>query len=215
MSRCSPLGAFCGGLVAGFVGALAQSVFFASTKKLAPGPSAAAFEPAEPEQAFEMPTQTLARRVKEQLARRAPLEHREAAGQVVHLAFGSAWGGAYGLVAGTLPGAATLRGGLGFGLLVWLVSDDVLLPAFRLSAWPQHYPVKNHLYAVAAHAVYGAALAGTFTALRRASTPALVALGSLYLTRRVPRLVRPTARRVAARGLRIALPVREVALALR
>jgi uncharacterized membrane protein YagU involved in acid resistance len=215
MSRCSPLGAFCGGLAAGFVGALAQSLFFAATKKLAPEPSTPVFEPAEPEQAFEMPTQTVARRLQEQLVRRGPLQHKAAAGQVVHLAFGSAWGGAYGLLAGTLPGAGTLKGGLTFGLLVWLVSDDILLPAFRLSAWPQHYPVKNHVYAIAAHAVYGAALAGVFAALRRASTPALAALGSVYYARRVPRLLRPAAQRVLDRGIRIALPVREVALALR
>jgi hypothetical protein len=215
MSRSSPLGAFCAGLAAGFVGALAQSLFLASTRKLAPEPSTAAFEPAEPEQAFELPTQTVARRVREQLVRRGPLEHKAAAGQLVHLAFGSAWGGAYGLVAGTLPRAGTLKGGLTFGLLVWLVSDDILLPAFRLSAWPHHYPVKNHIYAIAAHAVYGAAVAGVFAGLGRASTPALAALGARYYARRVPALLRPVARRVLDRGIRIALPVREVALALR
>lgn len=215
MSRSSPLGAFCGGLAAGLAGALAQSLFFAATRKLAPEPSAAAFEPAEPEQAFEMPTQTIARRVQEQLVRRGPLEHKAAAGQIVHFAFGSAWGGAYGLVAGTLPGAGTLKGGLCFGLIVWLVSDDILLPAFRLSAWPQHYPVKNHVYAVAAHAVYGAALAGAFALARSASTPMLAALGARYHARRVPRLLRPLARRVLDRGIRIALPVHEAALALR
>jgi hypothetical protein len=213
MSRWSPLGAFCGGLAAGLVGSLAQSLFFASTKRLAPKPPAGVFEPAEPEQAGEAPTQTVARRVAEQLVRRGPLEHPQAAGQLVHLAFGSAWGGAYGLVAATLPSTGTLRGGVGFGLLVWLVSDDILLPAFRLSAWPHHYPVKSHLYAIAAHAVYGAAVAGTFAALRHASTPALAAIGSRWVTRRVPRLLRPTARRVVDRGIRIALPVREVALA--
>jgi uncharacterized membrane protein YagU involved in acid resistance len=213
MSRWSPMGAFCGGLAAGFVGALAQNLFFAATKRLAPAPSAPGFEPAEPEQAFEMPTQTLARRVTEQLVRRGPLEHKALAGQIVHLAFGSAWGGAYGLAVGTLPRAGSLRGGLQFGLLVWLVSDDILLPAFRLSAWPHHYPVKTHLYALAAHAVYGAAVAGAFAAIHSASTPALAALGSRWVTRRVPRLLRPTARRVVARGIRVALPIRDAALA--
>lgn len=215
MSLRSPLGAFCGGLVAGFVGSLAQNLFFAATRKLAPeaGPIAA-FEPAEPRQLAELPTQTVARRVKEQLVQRGPLKHEGAAGQLVHLAFGSAWGGAYGLAVGTLPSAGGVKGGLAFGMAVWLASDNVLLPAFRLSAWPHHYPVKTHLYAMAAHAVYGAAVAATFAAIGRASTPALATLGSLYLTRRVPSLLRPTARRIAQRGIRIALPVRDVALAL-
>ena len=35
-------------------------------------------------------------------------------------------------------------------------------------------------------------------------------LGALWLTRRVPRLLRPTARRLAYRGIRVALPVRNV-----
>ena len=111
-------------------------------------------------------------------------------------------------------GNASLRGGLTFGAAVWLLSDDILLPAFRLAAWPHHYPVKNHLYAIAAHAVYGAAVAATFEGLRRASLPATAALGGYWLTRRAPRLLRPRARRIATRGLRIALPVREAVLAL-
>src|SRR5690606_19758470 len=122
----------------------------------------------------------------------------EAAAQLVHLAFGSAWGGVYGLVAGSAPRIDTVKGGLAFGMVVWMKSDNVLLPLFRLSAWPQHYPVKTHLYAIAAHAVYGAAVAATFDAFERASTPATAELGSLWLTRRVPRLLRPTARRAVA-----------------
>lgn len=214
MSRSSPLAAFCGGIVAGFVGSVAQSLFFAATKKITPAPAPDAFEPVEPEQRDEMPTQTIARRAKEQLLQRGPLQHKDAAGQLVHLAFGSAWGGVYGLVAGSMPRLSNLKGGLGFGMLVWMKSDNVILPLFRLSAWPQHYPVKMHLYAIAAHAVYGAAVAATFDALERAATPATAKLGSLWLTRRVPRLLRPTARRAVDRSLRVALPAREAWAAL-
>jgi uncharacterized membrane protein YagU involved in acid resistance len=214
MSRWSPLGAFCGGLVAGLAGALAQSAYFTWTRELAPRPAGDVFDPVEPEQRHEQPTQTVARRFKEHMVHAGPLAKPERAAQVVHLAFGSAWGGVYGLVAGTLPAATGLRGGLAFGAAVWLLSDDVLLPAFKLAAWPQHYPVKNHVYALAAHAVYGAAVAGTFEGLRRASLPATAALGAIWLTRRVPRFIRPRARRLATRGLRVALPVREAVLAL-
>lgn len=214
MSLRSPLGALCAGLVAGFAGALAQNLFFAATRKVAPAPSPDAFAPVEPEQRDEMPTQTVARRLTEQLARRGPLEHPEVAGQAVHFAFGSAWGALYGLAAGTLPRLGTLKGGLAFGMAVCLVSDDVLLPAFRLSAWPHHYPVKTHVYAMAAHAVYGAIVASTFAALGRAATPAAASLGSLWLARRVPRFARPTARRALNRSIRIALPVRDAWLAL-
>jgi hypothetical protein len=214
MSRRSPLGAFCAGLAAGFAGALAQNLFFAATRRVAPAASPDAFNPVEPEQRNEMPTHTVARRVTEQLARRGPLEHPQAAAQAVHLGFGSAWGALYGLAAGSLPRLGTLKGGLGFGMAVWLVSDDVLLPAFRLSAWPHQYPVKTHAYAIAAHAVYGAIVASTFAALGRAATPATAAIGSRWLTRRVPRLLRPTARRALNRSIRVALPVRDAWLAL-
>ena len=214
MSLRSPLGAFCAGLAAGFAGALAQNLFFAGTKRLAPAPAPDVFAPVEPEQKNEMPTQTVARRMTEQLARRGPLEHPAGAAQAVHLAFGSAWGSVFGLVAGSLPRVDTLKGGLAFGGVVWMLSDNLLLPAFRLSAWPHHYPVKTHLYAVAAHAVYGAVVASTFAALGRAATPAAAAVGSFWLTRRVPRLVRPTARRALDRTLRVALPVRDAWLAL-
>lgn len=214
MSRGSPLGVFCGGLVAGFLGAVAQNLFFASTKKLAPSAAAHAFAPPEPEQTSETATQTVARRLTEHLAHRGPLEHGKQAGQLVHLAFGSGWGVAYGLAAASLARPRVLKSGLIFGMTVWLISDNVLLPAFRLSAWPHHYPVKTHLYAVAAHAVYGLTLASAYAALERSARPATVALGALWLTRRVPKLVRPTARRWAQRGLRTALPVRNAWLAL-
>jgi hypothetical protein len=107
-----------------------------------------------------------------------------------------------------------LASGLAFGTLVWLASDDILLPAFRLSAWPQHYPVKTHLYALAAHAVYGLTVATAHAAFEQSSPAMQAALGSLWITRRVPKLLRPTARRWARRGLRTALPVRDAWLAI-
>jgi hypothetical protein len=57
---------------------------------------------------------------------------------------------------------STLPGGLAFGTLVWMVSDHLIVPGFRLAGWPQRYPMKNHAYALAAHLVYGAAVAATF-----------------------------------------------------
>jgi Protein of unknown function (DUF1440) len=214
MKRWSPLGALCAGLAAGLVGALAQDVFFGLTRRWAPTPIPGVFVPKEPERAQETATETVARRLVEDRLERGPVGNGQRAGQLVHYAFGSAWGGAYGLVAGTLPRAQTLRGSLAFGLAVWACSHDVLLPWFRLAAWPHHYPVKTHLYAIAAHAAYGTAVLGTFSGLQRLRTPATVLLGSLWLTRNLPRAVRPWARNVAARGLRVALPVRRVALAL-
>lgn len=211
MKRMSPLGALTQGLVAGLFGALAQEVFFALTKRVAPEPATEVFEPPEAAQYQETTTQTIARRVVEALAQRGPLQHEAAAGELVHYAFGGAWGGAYGIAAGTLPSLVSLRAGALFGLGVWAVSDNVILPLFRLSAWPQDYPVKTHAYAICAHAVYGAATAASFAALSRYRPAIMATLGAALLARRLPKPVRPAARRLAARGLRASLRARAAA----
>lgn len=211
MIRLSPLAAICGGFAAGLVGCLAQDAFFALTKRLTPAGTTDAFRPPEPQQADEAPTQTIARRVVEGLLQRGPLVHPKRAGRVVHYAFGATWGGVYGIMTATAPSLLTLKGGVAFGLLVWAASDDVLLPWFKLAAWPHHYPVKNHLYAVGAHAVFGAAVSASFVALLRNAAPATAFLGSLYVTRRVPKLLRRPARKLARGGLDLLLPVQRVA----
>jgi hypothetical protein len=61
---------------------------------------------------------------------------------------------------------------------------------------------------------YAAATSACFAGLVRSSTPATALLGSLYLTRNVPKLLRPPARKLAERGLRVAIPVRRVVSAL-
>jgi uncharacterized membrane protein YagU involved in acid resistance len=214
MTRLSPLAAVCGGFAAGLVGCLAQDVFFALTRRLSPSATTDAFHPPEPQQLDEAPTQTIARRVVEGLVQRGPVVRKERAGRVVHYAFGTTWGGAYGVMAGSLPSLSTLKGGVAFGLLVWAVSDDVLLPWFKVAAWPHHYPVKNHLYAIAAHAVFGAAVSASFVGLTRHAAPAAALLGSIYLTRRVPRVLRAPMRNLARGGLNLLFPIRRVARAL-
>jgi uncharacterized membrane protein YagU involved in acid resistance len=167
MKRLSPLGALGCGLVAGVAGSLATELFFAITSKIAPAPPEDAFQPPEPEQRQETATQTVARRTVEGLLRRGPVEHKERAGRIVHYAFGAAWGGLYGLLATRSRRLEEPLGALGFGLAVWMASDNLILPVFRLAAWPHAYPVKSHAYAIAAHVVYGAAVWGAFEALQR------------------------------------------------
>jgi hypothetical protein len=165
--RMTPLGALLRGLVAGVVGSAAQSLFFAATKTITPSASTPAFDPPEPEQRHETSTETIARRFVEGLMQRElPSDAKPKAGQLVHYAFGAGWGGLYGLAAASAPVLATPPGAAAFGLGVWAASDNVLLPAFELAAWPQHYPAKNHAYAIAAHLVYGAATWLAFEAMR-------------------------------------------------
>jgi hypothetical protein len=196
--------------VAGVAASFTQELYFKLTKKMAPAAAADDFAPVEPEQRGERPTQTVARRTVEHLAQREPLHDKERAGELVHYAFGAMWGGAYGLVAGTFPRARTVLGGAAFGTLVWAVSDGVILPAFRLSAWPLAYPPRVHAYAVGAHIVYGTTLAASFAALENGVPPLAFLAASRWLTRHWPRLVRPTARRVTQRALHLAARARAV-----
>jgi hypothetical protein len=163
----NPMGALLRGMFAGALGSLTQGLFFMATQKLAPKPPPQAFRAPEPQQRGESETQVVARRFIEGLMRRGPLEHKAAAGQLVHYGFGSAWGALYGLAAPSLRPLETLPGGLAFGSLVWLISDGLIVPGFRLAGWPQRYPAKNHAYAIAAHLVYGATVFAAYALANR------------------------------------------------
>jgi hypothetical protein len=191
-SSISPLRALGAGLVAGALGSLAQNLFFAATKSVAPKPPKDAFTPPEPEQADETATQTVARRAVRDLAQR-PIDHekKQLGGELVHYGFGAGWGALYGL---TLGPSRRLRGPLGvlaFSTLVWGISDNLILPAFKLAGPPTAYPARSHAYAIVAHVVYGTAVALAFDLLRPASAKTLLGLGTvLWSTRGLPRLLR-------------------------
>lgn len=81
-------------------------------------------------------------------------DEKGTAGQVVHYAFGTGMGAAYGALAGATPLAAAGRGLL-FGTALWFGADEVAVPALGLSKPPLSYPPSTHLNALAAHLVYG------------------------------------------------------------
>jgi hypothetical protein len=195
----TPIGALVRGLAAGALGAGAQSLFFLATRKWAPRPSELApnFGKPEPEAAAESTIETMARRTTDGLMQRGPIDERtkKAAGTLVHYAFGAGWGGLYGLVR-----ESTRVSAVGFGAFVWMASDHLLLPAFRLAAWPNRYSLKEHHYALQAHFVYGLATAGSYALLRDVgplplgTIPAMVGLQALAWLQRTPpaRLLRKT-----------------------
>jgi uncharacterized membrane protein YagU involved in acid resistance len=154
-------------LAAGAIGSLVQNWFFSATAKIAPATPKEVFHPPESEQESEWATQTVARRTIEGLLKRGPIKDKQLAGQIVHYGFGAGWGGIYGLLAASSPAIKRLTGALGFGMSVWMISDNLLLPAFKLSAWPQAYPAKSHAYAIAAHLAFGLVVWSAFMALYR------------------------------------------------
>jgi len=76
-------------------------------------------------------------------------------------------GGLYGMIAGRRPKA---RAGLGscFGAALWLISDEIAVPAFGLSKKPTEYPLSTHKEVLAAHIVYGVATDSLGRGVRKA-----------------------------------------------
>ena len=78
-------------------------------------------------------------------------------GSAVHYAFSGALGVCYALVAARAP---TVRAGHGalYGLAVWIVADETIMPALSLSRGPRQLPAGVHAYALTGHLVYGLTL---------------------------------------------------------
>ena len=81
-------------------------------------------------------------------------EEKEAAGPAVHYAMGAVSGLFYGAAAEIAP-ISTVGAGLPFGTAVWLIADDVVVPALGLSKPPTEYPLSTHAYALSSHLIYG------------------------------------------------------------
>ena len=96
-----------------------------------------------------------------------PEERRDVAGKAVHYAFGTLVGGVYGAVAEMSPDVIARLGGVPFGMAVWLLADEIALPALKLAEGPKQVPVKQHATALASHFVYGATTDGVRRLLRR------------------------------------------------
>lgn len=89
-------------------------------------------------------------------------QEKDYAGPAMHYGFGAAVGTVYGTLAETFP-PVTAAGGTLYGTAVWGMADEVVVPATGLSSPPTQHPPSMHLYALAAHLVYGA----TVEAVRR------------------------------------------------
>ncbi len=186
----TPLRALTDGAIAGAAGSLAQDLFFAATARWQPHERPAGFVPPEPEQKEEQPTETVARRLVEDLAQAGPLppERKALGGRMVHYGFGAAWGALYGAAAESLPMLTSPLGASLFGAKVWALSDNVLLPAFGLAAPPARYGLATHAYGFVAHVVYGTAVMAAYRILGWPVTrPLLLAsVAALFLLRPRP-----------------------------
>jgi putative membrane protein len=88
------------------------------------------------------------------LDRKLTKDEKQIAGAVAHYAMGVVSGGIYGAAAEVTP-AATVGAGLPFGAAVWLLADEIIVPAAGLSKGPAEYPLSIHAYALSSHLVFG------------------------------------------------------------
>lgn len=79
---------------------------------------------------------------------------KEPAGEAMHYAMGGTSGLIYGVAAEIAP-VTTVGAGLPFGAAVWVVADDVVVPALGLSKPATEFPISTHAYALSSHLVYG------------------------------------------------------------
>lgn len=81
-------------------------------------------------------------------------KEKAVAGNAVHYGFGTTMGGVYGALAEAEP-RVTACVGTAFGSVLWLLADEVAVPAMRLSGPPTKMPLSSHVQALASHLVYG------------------------------------------------------------
>jgi hypothetical protein len=98
-----------------------------------------------------------------------PARTRMQLGQLAHYGFSAGAGLAYTLTAPAVPALRAGRG-LAYGTVVWVIADEIITPALRLSKGPRQLSLGVLAYALAAHWVYGVSLDAATRMLGGAST---------------------------------------------
>lgn len=130
------------------------------------GSAATRFREKEAQGDLEPATVLTARRAARIARTSIPDDRAAAAGQWVHYLTGTTLGALFGLVAPRLRLSPLAAGPL-YGVAVWLLNDETLVPALGLSRKPWKYPASTHAKALASHLVYGAATGAGYAALGR------------------------------------------------
>ncbi|HEY1583746.1 MAG TPA: DUF1440 domain-containing protein [Chthoniobacterales bacterium] len=99
--------------------------------------------------------------------RKIPGDYKPIAGEAVHYGMGAGSAAVYGMLAEVAP-LATIGDGIAFGAGVWLLADEVAVPAAGLSKPAKEIPLTTHVYALASHLVYGWITETVRRAVRRA-----------------------------------------------
>lgn len=84
----------------------------------------------------------------------------------IHWGYGIFWGGVFGALRNRVP-LVGMACGVAFGLGLWAIGDEILMPAMGLTPPSQEFPWQNHARAAANHLAYGATLGVTQNVLRK------------------------------------------------
>jgi hypothetical protein len=153
------------GATAGALGTLAMTPVMGAIEKLQSPSDKRREDEADYEE--DAPTKA-AREVARPLGVR--LENPEAAGQVVHWAYGTLWGVGYALIARRF-GSIPLLSGVVLGVALWAIGDELLVPALRLAPKATQFPATTHVKSLGGHVAYGAGLDTAFRLLGTAARP--------------------------------------------
>jgi len=137
------------GAVGGFIGSYAMNLFHSAAKAVGEQPASSGNG--------EDATQKTASALSQMVFRPLTKKEKQAAGPVVHYAFGALMGAVHGALRVAAPQAASI-GGVPFSAAIWFGADEVAVPALGLAASPLETPAPQHASAFAAHAVYGIVL---------------------------------------------------------
>ena len=99
--------------------------------------------------------------------RKLPPDYKALGGEAVHYGMGASSAAVYGLLAEVAP-VVTIGDGAAFGASLWLLADELGVPAAGLSKSAREIPITTHLYALASHLVYGWITETVRQAVRRA-----------------------------------------------
>lgn len=147
------------GAVIGFAAGLVASFAMAKAQRLVPNPGGGSGEPST-EEAGDALSRALC-------GTPLPGPEKADAGELIHYAFGTALGAAYGALRTEWSGIGTGFGTL-FGAGVSLVVDEALVPLLGLGPSPTRTSPSTHVYGLASHLVFGAALESTYRILDEA-----------------------------------------------
>lgn len=164
----SPLDGIIAGALAGIAGALAMNAFQRVAARVGGGREAGDATIGIPRTGRgPQPAQALGNASDDSTARVAnvamsaigyPLttaREKQLAGEFVHLAFGAINGALYAAAVERNP-RLRMAGGVPFGLAVWALADEAMVPALGLKRPPADNSAALHAYSFASHVIYGA-----------------------------------------------------------